>query len=149
MIVIYLHPVRGVKPPPVPKRRRLIVTPEQFDGLYGELPSETMQLLVETEIESGLRWGELTELRPKDLNLGTGVLTVSRVVVELPPRFHPEGDRFLVKDYPKDQEHRQLKLSPQVVRKIAAHIEQHGVGRRRPAVPDAARLLPPATAGPY
>ncbi len=125
--VIHLHPVRGVKPPPVPKRRRLIVTPEQFDGLYGELPSETMQLLVETEIERGLRWGELTELRPKDLNLGTGVLTVSRVVVELPPRFHPEGRRFLVKDYPKDQEHRQLKLSPQVVRKIAAHIEQHGV----------------------
>ena len=32
--VIHLHPVRGVKPPPVPKRRRLIVTPEQFDGLY-------------------------------------------------------------------------------------------------------------------
>ncbi len=125
--VIHLHPVRGVKPPPVPKKRRLIVTPEQFDGLYQELPSETMQLLVETDIESGLRWGELTELRPKDLNLGTGVLTVSRVVVELPPRFHPEGRRFLVKDYPKDQEHRQLKLSPQVVRKIAAYIEQHGV----------------------
>ena len=126
--VIYLHPVRGVKPPPVPKKRRLIVTPEQFDRLYLELPSDTMKLLVETDIESGLRWGELTELRPKDLNFGTGVLTVSRVVVELPPRFHPEGGRFLVKDYPKDQEHRQLKLSPQIVTKIAAHIEQHGLG---------------------
>jgi integrase len=87
-----------------------------------------MKLLVETDIESGLRWGELTELRPRDLNFGTGVLTVSRVVVELPPRFHPEGRRFLVKDYPKDQEHRQLKLSPQIVRKIAAHVEQHGLG---------------------
>jgi len=126
--VIYLHPVRGVKPPPVPKKRRLIVTPEQFDSLYLELPSDTMKLLVETDIESGLRWGELTELRPRDLNFGTGVLTVSRVVVELPPRFHPEGRRFLVKDYPKDQEHRQLKLSPQIVRKIAAHVEQHGLG---------------------
>ena len=126
--VIYLHPVRGVKPPPVPKKRRLIVTPEQFDRLYLELPSGTMKLLVETDIESGLRWGELTELRPRDLNFGTGVLTVSRVVVELAPRFHPEGGRFLVKDYPKDQEHRQLKLSPQIVAKIAAHIEQHGLG---------------------
>jgi integrase len=125
--VIHLHPVRGVKPPPVPKKRRMIVTPEQFDGLYQELPSETMQLLVETDIESGLRWGELTELRPKDLDFSTGVLTVSRVVVELPPRFHPEGRRFLVKDYPKDQEHRQLKLSPQVVQKIAAHVERHGI----------------------
>ena len=126
--VIYLHPVRGVKPPPVPRKRRLIVTPEQFDRLYLELPSDTIKLLVETDIESGLRWGELTELRPRDLNFGTGVLTVSRVIVELPPRFHPEGGRFLVKDYPKDQEHRQLKLSPQIVGKIAAHIEQHDLG---------------------
>jgi hypothetical protein len=89
----------------VPKKRRSIVTLEQFDSLYVVLPSDIMKLLVETDIQSGLRWGELTELRPKDLNLATGVLTVSRVVVELPPRFHPEGGRFLVKDYPKDQEH--------------------------------------------
>jgi integrase len=126
--VIHLHPVRGVKPPTIAKKRRLIVTPEQFDSLYLELCSEAMKLLVETDVESGLRWGELTELRPKDLNVGTGVLTVSRVVVELPPQFHPEGGRFLVKDYPKDQEHRRLKLSPQIVRKIAAHIEQYDVG---------------------
>jgi integrase len=42
-------------------------------------------MLVETDIESGLRWGELTELRPRDLDFGTGVLTVSRVVVETSP----------------------------------------------------------------
>jgi integrase len=125
--VTFLHPCKGVKTPPVPKKPRRIISPEQFDELYQALRPETMQLLVETDIESGLRWGELTELRPKDLDFGTGVLTVSRVVVELPPRFHPEGRRFLVKDYPKDQEHRQLRLSPQVVRKIAAHIGQHGI----------------------
>jgi hypothetical protein len=44
-----------------------------------------MKLLVETSVESGLRWGELTELRPRDLDLRTGVLTVSRVAVELTP----------------------------------------------------------------
>ena len=43
-----------------------------------------MKLLAETDIESGLRLGgELTELRPRDIDFGTGVLTVSRVVVEL------------------------------------------------------------------
>lgn len=55
--VIHLHPVRGVKAPPVAKKPRIIVTPEQFDKLHLELPSETMKLLVETDIESGLRWG--------------------------------------------------------------------------------------------
>ena len=83
--VVHLHPVQGVKSPPVAKKPRVIMTPEQFDQLYLALPPGTMKLLVETAIESGLRWGELTELRPRDLDFGTGVLTVSRVVVELWP----------------------------------------------------------------
>jgi integrase len=126
--VTYLHPCKGVKTPPVPRRPRHIISPEQFDDLYEALPTDAMKLLVETDIESGLRWGELAELRPRDLDFATGVLTVSRVVVELSPRFHPAGGRFLVKDYPKDQEHRRLKLSDQIVMKIKAFVEAHGIG---------------------
>ncbi len=135
--VTFLHPCKGVKTPPIPKKPQNIISPERFDDLYAVLPTETMKLLVETDIESGLRWGELTELRPLDLDLGTGILTVSRVVVELPPKFHPDGGRFLIKDYPKDQEHRRLKLSRQIVTKIKAFIRGAGTGRRRPAVRDA------------
>jgi integrase len=126
--VTFLHPCKGVKTPPIPKRPHNIISPEQFDDLYTALPFETMKLLIETDIESGLRWGELTELRPRDLDFGTGVLTVSRVVVELSPKFHPDGGRFIGKDYPKDQEHRRLKLSGQIVAKIKAFIEAHGIG---------------------
>lgn len=153
--VIHLHPVRGVKAPPIPKKPRTIVTPEQFDTLHAELPSEAMKLLVETGVESGLRWGELTELRPGDFDFGTGVLTVSRVVVELSRRFHPDGGRFLVKHYPKDQEHRRFKLSRQVVTKIQAFIEASGIGNddllfRMPAEPQQPLLCiaaAPATLG--
>src|SRR6266851_3862162 len=126
--VIHLHPVRGVKTPPVARKPRIIVTPEQFDKIYLALPAGTARLLVETDIESGLRWGELTELRPRDIDFRTGVLTVSRVVVELSPRFHPDGGRFLIKEYPKDQEHRRLRLSPPILAKIGAHIAGHGLG---------------------
>ena len=87
--VVHMHPVQGVKSPPVAKKPRVIMTPEQFDKLYLALPSGTMKLLVETDIKSGLRWGELTELRPRDLDFGTGVLTVSRVVVEASPTVPP------------------------------------------------------------
>jgi integrase len=125
--VTFLHPCRGVKTPPIPRRPRQIITPEQFDDLYAALPAD-MRLLVETDIESGLRWGELTELRPRDLEGKSRVLTVSRVVVELSPRFHPTGGRFLVKDYPKDQEHRSLRLSSQIADKISAFVEEHGIG---------------------
>jgi integrase len=126
--VIHLHPVRGIKPPPVPKKKRAIITPEQFDKLYMAICSDTMKLLVETDIESGMRWGELTELRPRDLDFDTGVVTVRRVAVELPRRFHPEGGRFLVKDYPKDGEYREFKLSPQIAQKIGLYIAEHGIG---------------------
>ncbi|TDE33643.1 site-specific integrase [Actinomadura sp. 6K520] len=122
--VTYLHPCRGVKSPPIARKPLRIVTPEQFDDVYNALPEGTFRLLAETEIESGLRWGELSELRPKDLNLKTRILTVSRTVVELNPKFHPEGGHFLVKDYPKDKEYRRFKLSAQMTEKLEAHIRE-------------------------
>ncbi len=129
--VTFLHPCKGVKTPPIPKKPRRIISPEQFDDLYLVLPSEAVKLLVETDIESGLRWGELTELRPRDLDFATGVLTVSRVVVESAPRFHPESAGFLVKEYPKDREHRQLKLSDQIVAKIKAFVQANAINHER------------------
>jgi integrase len=121
--VTFLHPCRGVKSPPVPKKLRQIITPEQFDVLYAALPDDDIRLLVETDIETGLRWGELTELRVRDISMPTRVLTVSRVVIELTRRFQPDGERFVIKEYPKDEEHRQLRLSRHVAVKIEAHIQ--------------------------
>ena len=96
--VTFLHPCKGVKTPTVPPVLLTIVTPEQFDALYQALPAEGAQLMVETAIESGLRWGELAELRPRDLDIRTRILTLSRVQVELSPKFHPDGGKFMVRD---------------------------------------------------
>ena len=162
--VTYLHPCKGVKTPTVPRKPLKIITPEQFDAIYAAIPDDTLRLLVETDIESGLRWGELTELRVSDIDLITRVLTVSRTVVQVDPKFHPTGDRFLVKEYPKDKEFRRLKLSAQLATKIAAHIKDADLGpgdlifamapqdspaARLRAVPDLAalRLTKPNAAG--
>ena len=126
--VVTIHPSRGVKTPPVPKKPRRIITAAEFDLLYQALPDADARLLVETDIESGLRWGELTELRVRDLDLNTRILTVSRAVVEVPAEEHPSGGRFLVKDYPKDKEYRRLKLSAQITAKTVAHIRARGLG---------------------
>ena len=126
--VTYIHPCRGVKIPTVPATPRTIITPEQFDAIYAALPDADAQLLVETAIESGLRWGELTELRVSDLDLASRMLTVSRKVIELNREFHPDGERFLVKDYPKDKEYRRLKLSPQITAKLKAHVRSRRLG---------------------
>jgi integrase len=127
--VTFLHPCQGVKTPTVPVRPRTIITPGQFDVLYEALSDATARLMVETAIESGLRWGELSELRVRDVDLLTGILTVSRAVIEVNPKFHPDGARFQVKVYPKDKEYRRLKLSAHVIRKIRAHVAGHGLGR--------------------
>ncbi|MEV0973695.1 tyrosine-type recombinase/integrase [Microtetraspora glauca] len=72
-----------MKTPTVPKKPLRIVSPEEFDQLYSTLPTEETRLLAETAIESGMRWGELTELRVKDLDLINCLVTVSRTVVEI------------------------------------------------------------------
>jgi len=152
--VTYIHPCRGVKIPTVPAAVRTIITPEQFDVVYGALPDADAQLLVETAIESGLRWGELAELRVRDLDLPTRMLTVSRKVIEVNRQFHPDGGRFLVKPYPKDKEYRRLKLSTQITAKVAAHIKAGDLGpdsllfARRPAPPAPLRVvIDPASLG--
>jgi integrase len=43
----------------VPDKPRRIITAAQFDRLYQALPDANAQLLVEIDIESGMRWGEL------------------------------------------------------------------------------------------
>ncbi|HUZ56284.1 MAG TPA: site-specific integrase [Streptosporangiaceae bacterium] len=127
--VTFLHPCKGVKTPTVPTKLLQIITPEQFDAIYKELPDENSKLLVETDIETGARWGELTEFRVKDLDPVTRILTISRTVIQVDPKFHPSGQRFLVKEYPKDGEYRRLKLSKQVTGKITAHIAAAGLGK--------------------
>ncbi|TDE17897.1 site-specific integrase [Actinomadura sp. 6K520] len=126
--IIAIHPSRGIKTDPVPEKIREIITAEQFNAIYRNLPDADAQLLVETDIESGLRWGELSELRVKDLNFQTCILTVSRAVVELSRKNHPEGKRFLVKEYPKNKKHRRFKLSPQIVAKLKAHVSAYNLG---------------------
>jgi site-specific recombinase XerD len=122
-----LHPCRGVKTPPVAKKLRTIITPDQFDQLYTALPTQPARLLAEVLIESGLRWAELIELHPADLNPRMRMLTVSRVAVELVAKFHPTGGRFLIKDYPKDREHRRVKLAPHIADQLHTHITDHAL----------------------
>lgn len=103
------------------QKPRTIITPEQFGRVLEALPDDMLRLLAETKIETGLRWGELTELRMSDIDLATRMLTVSRAVVEVNAKFHPDGGRFLVKNYPKDGEYRRIKLTSQIADKLRAY----------------------------
>jgi integrase len=121
-----LNPCAGIKAPPVPPATRRIITPEQFAAIHAALPTPELRLLVETDVETGLRWGELVELRVGDLDLQHGLLAVSRTVIEIPAKFHPTGDRFLIKNYPKDKQPRRLGLSHHIHDLLTNHVQGMG-----------------------
>jgi integrase len=118
--VVFLHPCAGVKTPTVARKPRIIVSPAQYDAIHQSLPGPVSRLMVETAIESGVRWGELTELRTEDFDPGTRMLTVARAVTETTAP--TDGNRFAVKDYPKDKEYRRVNLSPVLCAALAEHI---------------------------
>ena len=123
-----LHPCAGIKAPTAPQAQRRIITPKQFTLIHEALPTPEVRLLVETDIETGLRWGELVELRVHDLDLAHGQLVVSRVVIEIVAKFHPDGERFLIKNYPTDKQPRRLGLSTHIRDLLAAHAASKAPG---------------------
>ena len=87
-------------------------------------------------------------------------------MVHLKAKNRPNGERFIVKNYPKDRERRQIKIAPHLVAKLRAHIIARGLGpddllfempqpqgaarRKRPAVlpdPDTLGLCEPNDKG--
>ena len=126
--VVVLHPCRGVKTPTVAVHEYRILAPAEVTTLLAALASDTARLLVEVAIGSGLRWGELTELRPADLHVPSGIVTITRVVTEINPAFHPDGGRFLVKPYPKNKRSRRFRLDPTLVEEICEHARRHDLG---------------------
>jgi integrase len=62
--------------------------------------------MVETAIETGMRWGELIALRPRHVDFLRRQLTVEETIIEVSKRHSPSGERMIVKPYPKDNEAR-------------------------------------------
>ena len=78
--------------------------------------------MVETAINTGLRWGELIALKPRDLDLTTGKLTVQETIVEVSIKNSPTGQRMLTKAYPKDNEPRTTGIPPELVAQLGDYI---------------------------
>ena len=74
-------------------------------------------------------------------------MTVSRTVVQIDPKFHPDGERFLIKPYPKDKEYRRVKLSEQLAGKITTHITHNSSATMTCFSPCARKKIPIAGCG--
>jgi integrase len=100
----------------------------QFQVLISAIP-DRHRLMVQTAIETGLRWGELIALKPRHIDFGRRQLTVEETIVEVSKKHSPTGERYLPKPYPKDNEPRTSGVRQGWLDHVAAHIDQHGIGR--------------------
>jgi integrase len=126
--LILTNPCEHTEPPKVVLRRSRTLTPEEFDQLIQAVP-ERHRLMVETAIETGMRWGELIALRPRHIDFLRRLLTVEETIIEVPKRHSPTGERMIVKPYPKDNEARTFGVREQWLDAIANHISSSGLSR--------------------
>ncbi len=126
--IIVTNPCESIELPKVPPRKARILAPEEYDRLVAEIP-DRFRVLVMTDIETGLRWGELIALRPRHIDFLRKLISVEQTIVEVSRKHSPTGERMIVKDYPKDNEFRTLRVSETLLRAIARRIEQLGLTR--------------------
>jgi len=125
--VITFNPCEHTELPKVIKPKNRTLTPDEYEAILEALPPQH-RLMVETAINTGLRWGELIALKPRHLDLKTGRLSVEETIVEVSVKNSPTGQRMLTKPYPKDNESRTMALPEDLVGQLAAHIADRGLG---------------------
>jgi integrase len=119
--VITFNPCAHTELPKRIKKPTRTLTPAEYQAILAALPAQH-RLMIETAINTGLRWGELIALKPRHLNLATGRLSVEETIVEVSLKNSPTGQRMLTKPYPKDNEPRTLGLPHDLVTQLADHI---------------------------
>jgi integrase len=82
--------------------------------------------MVLVAIETGVRWGELAALRPVDVDLETGVIHVRRVVLEVSKKITGADTIWSIRDYPKDNEQRTIRIGDQLCRDIREYLMSTG-----------------------
>ncbi len=122
--VIAVNPCRHTALPKVINKPKIAVTPEQFDALLSQVPDEH-RLMVLVAIETGLRWGELAALRPADV-FDSNIVSMRRVVLEVPKKISGADSIHQFRDYPKDNEHREVAISAELSRAIKEHMLASG-----------------------
>lgn len=126
--VIAYNPCVDTELPKVITKKPRILAPAEFERLLACIPTRFLPLVL-TEIECGLRWGELIALRPRHIDFLRRTLTVEETIVEVSKKVSPTGQRMIVKPYPKDDEPRVLTVSQELLDVLAARIAALGLSR--------------------
>jgi integrase len=126
--IIAFNPCENTELPKVVAKKYRILTPAEFETVIAAIPPR-FKTLVLTDIEPGLRWGELVALRPRHIDFLRRTITVTETIVEVSKKDSPTGQAMIVKPYPKDDEPRTLHVSQDLLDTLAARIAELALGR--------------------
>ena len=126
--IIAFNPCENTELPKGVVKKYRILTPAEFETVIVAIPPR-FKALVLTDIETGLRWGELVALRPRHVDSLRRTITVAETIVEVSKKDSPTGERMIVKPYPKDDEPRTLHISQDLLDTLAARITDLGLSR--------------------
>ncbi|OMC33436.1 integrase [Mycobacterium colombiense] len=98
------------------KRQPAILTAPELKQLASVIEPAEYRALVLISAWTGLRWGEVTELRRRDISPGAETITVARAVT------HRDGCRI---DTPKSGTGRVVVVPPHIREDIAIHLANH------------------------
>jgi integrase len=113
----------------------------ELETIVRELP-DRYRVMALLAAWCAMRYGELTELRRKDIDLGEGVVRIRRAVVRV-------DHRYIVGTPKTDAGIRDVAIPPHLIPLVGDHLEQHtGVSRDAllfPSVADSSSHLAPST----
>lgn len=122
------NPCADTELPKVVAKRGRTLTPAEFEAILTEIP-DRFRVLVLTGIESGMRWGELAALRPRHIDFLRRTIHVEETIVEVSKKDSPNGERMLVKAYPKDNEARTITVSAGLIEQLSLRIQTLGLAQ--------------------
>lgn len=125
--VLVYNPCDHTELPKVITRKARTLTPDEYLRLLAAMPAR-YQLMVETLIETGLRWGELIALKPRHIDFLRRSITIEETIVEISKKHSPTGQRYVAKPYPKDNEPRTFGIRQAWLDSVAEHIATNGIG---------------------
>ncbi|MEU9891823.1 tyrosine-type recombinase/integrase [Sphaerisporangium sp. NPDC051017] len=106
-----------------------VYDPPTYNRVRQNLPSLEAKRFSLLIFNSGVRFCEAISFVEGDLNYETGRLEVTKSTVEITSEFHPDGERFLTKNYTKNGTVRVFTIDLSVARALKDHVDRHGIKR--------------------
>jgi integrase len=135
-------------PSPGPRRaiqRSLRV--EEITRILQAIPGPSLVMATELMVHTGLRWGEITELRYQDVKDFPDddqrvYLLLTRAVADVGEQFNLTGEgRFEIHDRTKNGHDRPLSLSPAMTDRLITYLDHNGINQPDQLLFPASRMI--------